>query len=302
MISKRSQLFYSVVLITFLTGLAWGFLYQKQHPLSQTISSITKPPVIHRFVMLADTGAATPAQFEVAKSVKKVCDEKQNCEAAFIAGDIIYENGVSSENDPQFKTKFEDPYHDIELPFYIAYGNHDYIGCAECYLAYTQKSSKWRMPAAYYVQMFDDVSFFVIDTEKFSSAQQQWLRDALAVSTAKWKIVVGHRPLKTYEVTKVGENWNGKQELQDIICHNADIYVAGHAHILEDNNAIGDCSVQQLVVGGGGAYHREATADHHETFLEEGNGFATLAISLTVTDVTFFDKDGTTLFDRTIQR
>lgn len=249
------------------------------------------------FVVLGDTGAATPAQFAVAAAMQKSCEQAGGCQAGFIAGDAIYEKSVSSVDDPQFQTKFEEPYKNLSIPLYIAYGNHDYLGCAECYLEYANRSQKWRMPASYYVQSFgNEVSFFVIDTEKFGSVQQQWLKESLASNQAHYKVVIGHRPIETFEATKLGENWNGKAELQEILCQTADLYVAGHAHVLEDNGPIGDCSVKQLVAGGGGAHLRTVSEKSDGDFSAAKHGFVLLKVSNQELSYSFMDTQGEVLF------
>lgn len=299
--NKKSLIALAGVLIIAL-GLiiGWQKIYPTSFSLPTQLTPSPSPLITDRFIMLADTGAASPAQFEVADTITKLCDEEQNCRAAFIAGDIIYEEGVTSVDDPQFKTKFEDVYQNSNLPFYIAYGNHDYLGCQECYLGYALKSSKWKMPARYYRQDFNDTSFWIIDTEQFDLEQQNWLKDELGQSAATWKVVVGHRPIATNEATKVKENWNGKAELKDIICTQASLYVAGHAHILEDLGSLEGCTAQQLVVGGGGAYVRE-TADYHPTLFDHaGNGFAHLTTTAEQLTITFVDAVGGKLFERTL--
>ncbi len=249
------------------------------------------------FVVVGDTGAATPAQFAVAKAMQASCEQVGGCQAGFIAGDAIYENSVSSVTDPQFQTKFEEPYKNLSIPLYIAYGNHDYLGCAECYLEYANHSQKWRMPASYYVQSFgDEVSFFVIDTEKFGTVQQQWLKDNLTSNQAHHKVVIGHRPIETFETTKLGENWNGKAELQEILCQTGDLYVAGHAHVLEDNGQIGDCSVKQLVAGGGGAHLRTVSEKSDGDFSAAKHGFVLLKVSEQELNYSFIDSQGEVLF------
>ncbi len=256
------------------------------------------PPLTMEFVLMADTGSGEPAQFVVADAIEKHCKASSTCQAIFIAGDIIYDNGVSSINDPQFQTKFEQPYAQIDLPFYISYGNHDYLGCKECYIDYTAISKKWKMPSTYYVQEFGkDVAFFVIDSENFDEEQQQWLTSNLAASTASHKIVVGHQPIETYEMTKLEESWNGKAELEKIICHQAEMYVAGHAHILEDNGGIGDCPVRQLVVGGGGAATRKLSQVSDGGFLASEHGFAVLTVIGEQSYYAFFNDQGEKLFD-----
>jgi acid phosphatase len=293
-----------IVGIGFFVILGAAVFWQKNNisllSLPEKLIPSPSPLITDRFIMLADTGAASPAQFEVADTITKLCDEEKNCRAAFIAGDVIYEEGVTSVDDVQFKTKFEDVYTNVNLPFYIAYGNHDYLGCQECYLDYTQKSTKWKMPARYYRQDFGATSFWIIDTEQFDLDQQNWLKDELAQSSATWKVVTGHRPIVTNEATKVKENWNGKEELKAIICQQASLYVAGHAHILEDLGSLEGCNVQQLVVGGGGAYTREKTNYYPTLFDHAGNGFAQLTSNTTELSITFFDATGEVLFERSV--
>jgi len=250
-----------------------------------------------QFIMIGDTGTGLKRQYDVASSIKAECDKAQNCKAVFIAGDVIYDKGVTSVNDIQFKQKFEDPYHDIALPFYIAYGNHDYAGCKECYLGYNKLSEKWEMPASYYTQTFEnEAGFFIIDTENFDKTQQNWLKEALQKDQAPFKVVVGHRPLETYEKTKIGEEWSGMNELQAIICDQVEYYVAGHAHVLEDNGSIGSCSVRQLVSGSAGAFPRTVQQPHPGNFAYEESGFLTMDLKDKQVKATFFNDQGVELY------
>jgi acid phosphatase len=251
---------------------------------------------VAEFVLLGDTGSGAPAQFAVGQAIAKYCSQSQLCQAAFIAGDIIYEKGVTSVDDPQFKTKFEDPYQSLNFPFYIAFGNHDYAGCPSCYIEYSSKSTKWRMPSSYYTQKFgEQIHFFVIDTEQFGEEQRAWLKNELATSAAQYKVVVGHRPLETYEVTKVGEYWNGKKELKEIVCDQADLYVAGHAHIMEDIGQLDGCQVRQLVTGGGGAYVRQVSEKFTGEFAAAQNGFVVLSVFSDKLSFTFYNEQGEVL-------
>ena len=109
------------------------------------------------FILIGDTGTGSKEQYKVAESIKNYCATK-NCKAVFILGDVIYDKGVSSISDEQFKTKFEDPYKEIQLPFYIVFGNHDYLGCVDCYIKYSSVSKKWEMPERFYVTKFENVT------------------------------------------------------------------------------------------------------------------------------------------------
>jgi tartrate-resistant acid phosphatase type 5 len=227
----------------------------------------------------------------------------KDCVAVWILGDVIYEEGVKSVDDPQFQTKFEQPYKDINLPFYILYGNHDYIGCEECYITYSQRSDKWHMPARYYKQGIDKViSFYGIDTERFDHDQHEWLEDNLATDSAKWKLVLGHRPLISSEETKVKENWSGKAQLKDSTCTKADFYVAGHAHIMEDQGVVEGCSVHQLVSGGGGAYTRKVVESATGEFYAERNGFLSISVNNKELSYGFYNDEGQQLFEKKITK
>ncbi len=285
-----------IVLVIF--GVAW---YKIQNSSPTVIEQITQPFVSknYRFIFMGDTGAASEGQFKVADAIQKHCDEMKDCHSVWILGDVIYEEGVESINDSQFQTKFEEPYKNIQLPFYILYGNHDYIGCEECYIAYSKKSTKWRMPARYYKQSIDNViSLYGIDTERFDHDEHEWLEDNLATDSAQWKLVLGHRPIRTAEETKVKENWNGKDQLKESICTIAQFYIAGHAHIMEDQGPLEDCSVHQLVSGGGGAYVRTVLESAAGEFSIADNGFLSIKVNNRELVYTFYDDDGQKLFEK----
>jgi tartrate-resistant acid phosphatase type 5 len=248
-----------------------------------------------QFILMGDVGTAAPQQFQVADAIKSKCDTEQNCKAVFILGDIIYENGITSAKDPQLQTKLEKPYKDINLPFYLLFGNHDYLACSDCYLQFASGSAKWHFPKRYYQQDFDEVSFFVIDTEKFDIEQQKWLVDQIAGSTKEWKVVLGHRPIVSEESTKKGEDWSGRKKLQEIVCSSADYYISGHAHLLEDRGEDPDCKAHFLISGAGGSYVREITKPFTGKFYAEENGFLSLTVNNKEAKYEFINKEGKVL-------
>ena len=74
------------------------------------------------------------------------------------------------------RLKFEDIYHDINLPFYLCLGNHDYglsysplsknflKDNSRVQVEYSKKSKKWNMPSKYYMYSEGPCDFFMIDT------------------------------------------------------------------------------------------------------------------------------------------
>ncbi|MEH6345876.1 MAG: metallophosphoesterase [Bermanella sp.] len=119
-------------------------------------------PVI-QFLAIGDMGTGEQGQVLVANAMKQVCDDLK-CDFVMGLGDNIYDAGVKSVNDEQFNTKFELPYKDVNLPFYMALGNHDNSGLSagdgsfnyrgDLQVLYARDenrpSKKWKMPARYY--------------------------------------------------------------------------------------------------------------------------------------------------------
>src|ERR1700761_7560056 len=89
-------------------------------------------------------------------------------------GDNFYEDGVRGVDDPIWKTSFEDVYRapSLQVPWYVALGNHDYHGNSQAQLDYSAKSRRWRLPARWHAfeQTAPDgatIAFFALDTSPF---------------------------------------------------------------------------------------------------------------------------------------
>jgi hypothetical protein len=67
-----------------------------------------------------------------------------------------------------------------------------------------------------------------------------WLEEALASSTARWKIVVGHHPLWSTAGSKFAQAEVLRELILPTLCRHADLYLAGHEHTLELHRD--DCS------------------------------------------------------------
>jgi tartrate-resistant acid phosphatase type 5 len=246
-------------------------------------------------ILFGDTGNAKQSQYDVANSVSARCKEV-DCQNIVILGDVIYENGVSNVDDSQFKTKFEDVYKDINQPINIVFGNHDYRDCVQCYIDYSSKSDKWKMPDRYYKLETENILMLVIDTEKFDPAQQDWLKQQLQQNADKLSVVLGHKPIYTNENEHYGENWTGKEDLRKIICNSAQAYISGHAHILEDVGNLEGCKVKQLISGGGGADLRRFIDNPKQKFGAVSWGYLQLLDSKEG-KYTFYNQKGEILFE-----
>ena len=81
-----------------------------------------------KFYLLGDMGSGEIHQKNVSKALYKHMKDKPKNIFVCGLGDNIYEDGCFSEDDTQFKDKFEKPYSNIpnNNKFYMCLGNHDY--------------------------------------------------------------------------------------------------------------------------------------------------------------------------------
>lgn len=163
-----------------------------------------------QFIGVGDWGSGGKGQRLIAEAMAKKA-ERDSVWFVLVLGDNFYEEGVESVQDEQWKTKFEEMYWQpsLQIPFYAVLGNHDYRTNPQAQVEYTIHSSRWRMPKRYYsfVEAIDStcrIDFFCLDTYPLSDlssedvgqskdtsgvlSQLQWLEEALAGSTARWKI------------------------------------------------------------------------------------------------------------------
>jgi tartrate-resistant acid phosphatase type 5 len=135
--------------------------------------------------------------------------------------------------------------------FWPATGNHDYTeGGIANYLAY------FRLPGneRYYDVVIGHVHVFIIDSHRAlrrdpeMAGQRGWLKQALAASTAAWKVVVAHHPPYSSGThgPSVGMRWPFNE-------WGADLVVVGHEHDYERLAAEG---IPYVVNGLGGATRR----------------------------------------------
>jgi len=237
----------------------------------------------------------------------------------FSVGDNFYEDGVQSATDPQWRTSFEDIYTAgaLQVPWYVALGNHDYRGVPQAQLDYAKTSARWRMPSRYYKVSGTElgaphVDFFVVDTsplvhkyrEKVHSviaqnvasqdvdAQIKWLDQELGKSTAAWKLVVGH-----HTIYSGGSGHGDTPETQELIDpllkkHGVQAYINGHDHDLQH---IRRGSVDYVCCGAGSEV-RPVEAIDGTLFCAARSGFAALRCEPAALTVEFRDYTGATLY------
>lgn len=226
------------------------------------------------FVALGDTGEGNQGQYDVSNSIEKTCDTLK-CQFALMLGDNFYDVGVKSPNDPQFVTKFEAPYANLNLPFYITLGNHDYGKYANDWkrgdhqVEYAKQNPKWILPSHYYSFEHEDALFLVLDTSRLfhnkdTKKQRKFIQDTLKNNTKKWVIVSAHHPYISNGKHGNAGSYDGvlispysgsviKKIVEEDLCPYMDIYMSGHEHSLQTLPGTAKCAKPLFVVSGTGA-------------------------------------------------
>ena len=188
-----------------------------------TAPDVTVPPKEVRFIVMGDTGEGNERQYKVAEAIRQKC-ERDGCDFAILLGDNIYDVGVTSTMDAQWTAKFEDPYKNLDMPFYAVLGNHDNGGFLTQFLGdtfagagaefergnyqvdYTRFSSKWKMPGRTYDFAAGPAHFFALDTndmvwsllnngaEARTQVQVDTLPAKIDQAPETWRIAFGHHP------------------------------------------------------------------------------------------------------------
>ena len=285
--------------------------------------------MVLKFIALGDMGSGLPEQFTVANGIEHIIKELkkkklENINFIVGLGDNIYECGVSSVNDPQFKEKFEKPYKKIKKDFYMCLGNHDYSypDCGQEYqdspqhqIEYTNISQKWILTDKYYYHTHNiepnvKVDFFVMDTnidrmtKKEQHIQLGFLAESINKSTARWKILYGHHPWRS-----VHGHGHADEELEtyfrtliDMTYDNTiDLYMCGHDH----NKQYIDLQYREkniplIVCGTGGKEMFEDTPnivnskcnDYNIKYYSNTLGFLCVKLYKDRIDIYFFDGSG----------
>lgn len=282
-----------------------------------------------RFVVLGDGGEGNDNQYLVGSQVAAVCAER-GCEFALYLGDNFYDTGVSSVEDEQFDLKFEMPYAELSIPFYVVLGNHDYggggigldldSGKAQYQIDYSDRSSKWTLPAAFYTFEAGGAQFFGLDTNSLMwgrdvDIQADWLSSELAASDARWTFAFGHHPYLSngshgnagnYEglpsITPIAAGTSVRDFMEDSVCGAIDVYFAGHDHTrqwLEPK-----CGTQFFVSGAAAkTTDLERRDDNPVRFEDDGKpGFLWVEIQGDTLNAAFFSDSTTPDYEDSVSK
>ncbi len=247
-----------------------------------------------RILVFGDGGTGDENQMKVAATMQKFC-EKNECDFALMLGDNINPRGVQSINDPQFIEKFEKPYADLGIPVFAVLGEHDWGRDGEMYnwraqIDYTKVSPSWRMPSDIYSVTLANLKIFALNTNVLPESKEQidWLRKELECSTAKWNVVIGHKPIHSYGYH--GDIDFMVAELLPVLCGRADLYMSGHEHNRQVLRA--DCGLPLVVSSAAGKVRTHPAEGRRSLFASTDFGFAYLQVGKKELTIEMISKTG----------
>lgn len=267
------------------------------------------------FEVVGDWGRGTDDQRRVATAMAKVARDL-NCRFVISTGDNFYPSGVSGVEDPRWAKDFESVYSETSLmgPWYSVLGNHDHKGSTAAQIAYSWRSPRWNMPAAYYSRTQHlgggvIAEFFFLDTTPLADAddalaflwasarkqQLAWLDSALANSRARWKFVIGHHPV--FSGGTHGSTPVLIRELKPILeRHKVPAYLNGHDHDLQHV----EMNTVNYFTSGSGSQSRPVKRIDGTVFSSASLGFIAVEMSASKALVSFFDGSGKTIHSATL--
>ncbi len=248
------------------------------------------------FLAVGDGGTGDAGQAKVAGEMEREC-ARRGCDFVALLGDNLYRSGARDAHDEAFERLFERPYARLAVPFFAAIGNHDEgqrgLGMSfergDAQVAYAARSAKWRMPARFYALRFDEVEIVVLDTnsllyDRFVEAQRRRVREWLGGAEGRFRIVIGHHPLRSVgkhgdaghygglpSIVPVAAGRSVRDFVEDEVCGKADLYLAGHDHNLQ--HLVEGCKGTELVVSGGGGKPSELVGPGATRFARAALGF-----------------------------
>ncbi|MBO84977.1 MAG: hypothetical protein CL927_06435 [Deltaproteobacteria bacterium] len=296
----------------------------------QARSAVPDAPT--RFVVLGDGGKGNATQKAVADAVRSVCEARTDedgpgCGFALYLGDNIYDDGVETVDDPMFQSHFETPYADLDFPFLVVLGNHDYGSSSlassrsDPQISYTERSQRWTLPSRYYHFQLGPHAFVGLDTNALllqglwgDQEQGPWVDTLWSTEAAGWRVVFGHHPYRSNGFHGNAGNYEGLWWLPIVrgktielfferhICGQADVYFSGHDHNLQWLEPT--CGTHFLVSGAAAHTTPLRFRDGNPTWFADDSTAGFVWVELLGRDMTavFYHQDGSEQFGKTVHR
>jgi acid phosphatase len=251
------------------------------------------------FLVVGDWGTGGALQRRIAASMAAVA-ARSGASFVISTGDNIYPDGVESDVDPQWKTKFEKIYTDLPLPWWSVLGNHDHRGNPDAQIAYGRRNPRWNMPGRTWRKDVTQnggslLSVLGLDTTPIMQGaegwknQLAWLDETLTASPATVSVVVGHHPLRSYG--HYGDSQPLVKHVKPILDkHHVRMYICGHDHDMQLIRNPSD-GFACLVSGGGGGERPTRLGVHSKIAYTDG-GFACVRMHSSELSIELFDSHG----------
>lgn len=253
-----------------------------------------------RFVAVGDTGTGQEPEYLVAQAIGEKC-AADGCDFILILGDLVYPEGVTSVDDPDWKPKVEDPYESLGIPIRPVLGNHDYgengddFERARWVVERSDVDPLWHMPAAHYRVDGDlatlavlDTNLLIFDLDSAMNAQGSFASSAFAEARG-WKISAGHHPYRSNgdHGDAIG---NVKTFYESSICGTADLILSAHDHTRQVLPGDELCPAT-MVVSGAGSNLGTLPGGHDASFESDALGFAYIAATEDVLRIEMLGTD-----------
>jgi hypothetical protein len=265
-----------------------------------------------QFAVIGDWGtggkpAAAQCEMRSAMALNEAC-ARLGCNFTLSCGDNIYAGNVLQGLQDSFADSFTMP-----GPTFASIGNHDNVGPQ---LDYSKKNHKWKFPKRWYDYKvpIDGTGYtahiFAVDTTDGSlggGAQYKWLESLLKTSDARWKIIFGHYPFsgsgRHKRVGTVGQLAPLMER------YNAQVYFAGHDHIVDVSNmggrvlpisgAMARGGMMLRAFGGAPRQFSLTNPSEYNAFKADwpGHGFMTVDLSPNVMTVSVWDHYGGIMYE-----
>jgi 3',5'-cyclic AMP phosphodiesterase CpdA len=239
-----------------------------------------------RFLATGDSGSGNAHQRAVGQRMAEV-HRRAPVDLVLMAGDNIYPSGDLA----LVESTFRRPYGTLlqsGVPFHAVLGNHDIrTANGTRQIAYAPFGMKGR----WYTLRRGPVQFFLLDTNVNAPWQHQrpWLQQALAASTAPWKVVVGHHPIRSSGF--YGDDPAAIARLTPLFRrYGVQLYINGHDHHYERTRPIDGTTY--LTVGNGGAQLRAVLPNANTARALSTYGFTELSATADRLRIDAWDSQG----------
>lgn len=290
-------------------------------------SGPTQPqPEAVRFIALGNTGEGNATQYAVAAQIKSVC-ANLGCDFVVLLGNNIFATGVDGTADAQWNTKFEQPYTNLDLPFYAIAGPIDYGGPTPDdqkvldQIAYSSVSNKWKMPDNYYSFEVENVKFIMLDTTAIKNNnnnlgdQAAWIGNEL-VNSSDWVIVSGHHSYLSNGSHGNAGSYDGviniplvngthvKNFFDNQLCGNIHVYLSAFDDNLQWMNEPNSFCGTEMIISGAGSKNSAIASATNQTHFEDGTlaGFFWMEIIGNNATGRFYDSNGNMIYQRSFSK